>query len=148
MSDRFTGEKSMNRIRQIILPVVVSSLSVLQAHAQTWPAKPIRFIVPVAAASTTDIVPRAIVEQLGSQLGQPIVVENRTGAGGTIGSAYVAKAEPDGYTVLTHGSAHAISTSPRWFHSALHPSCSWSRRRRGTRQLPTWWPRPRRSRER
>ena len=79
--------------------------------AQAWPAKPVRFIVPVAAASTSDLVPRALVEQLSLQLGQPVVVENRAGAGGTIGSAYVARSEPDGYTVLAHGSAHAISSA-------------------------------------
>ena len=55
------------------------------------------------AGSTTDIIPRVVFEQLSPQLGQSIVVENRTGAGGTIGSAFVAKADPDGYTILVHG---------------------------------------------
>jgi tripartite-type tricarboxylate transporter receptor subunit TctC len=67
-----------------------------------------RVIVPVAAGSTTDIVPRAVFEQLSLQLGQPIVVENRSGAGGTIGTAFVAKSDPDGYTILAFGSAHTI----------------------------------------
>ncbi len=79
------------------------------AHAQTWPAKPLRAIVPVGAGSSTDIVHRLVLEQLSVRLGQPIVVENRTGAGGTIGSAAVAKAEPDGYTFLANGSAHTIA---------------------------------------
>lgn len=79
------------------------------AHAQTWPAKPLRAIVPVGAGSSTDIVHRLVLEQLSARLGQPIVVENRTGAGGTIGSAAVAKAEPDGYTFLANGSAHTIA---------------------------------------
>jgi tripartite-type tricarboxylate transporter receptor subunit TctC len=65
--------------------------------------------VPVGAGSATDIVHRVVLEQLSVQLGQPIVVENRVGAGGTIGSAIVAKAASDGYTILAHGSAHTIA---------------------------------------
>jgi tripartite-type tricarboxylate transporter receptor subunit TctC len=79
------------------------------AHAQTWPAKPLRAIIPVGAGSSTDIVHRFVLEQLSTGLGQPIVVENRVGAGGTIGTAAVAKAQPDGYTLLAHGSAHTIA---------------------------------------
>lgn len=85
------------------------ALHVSDAAAQAWPTKPIRAIVPVGAGSSTDIVHRLVLEQLSTQLGQPIVVENRVGAGGTIGSAVVAKAEPDGYTILAHGSAHTIA---------------------------------------
>lgn len=80
-----------------------------ELHAEAWPAKPLHMIVPVGAGSTTDIVPRAVVEQLSSQIGQPVVVENRTGAGGTIGTGLVAKAQADGYTILAHGSAHTIA---------------------------------------
>jgi tripartite-type tricarboxylate transporter receptor subunit TctC len=76
--------------------------------AQTWPSKPIRAVVPFAAGSATDIVPRVVLEPLSAQLGQPIVVENRGGAGTTIGAAIVAKAEPDGYTVLATSSAHTL----------------------------------------
>ena len=79
------------------------------AHAQTWPAKPLRAVVPVGAGSSTDIVHRLVLEQLATAVGQPIVVENRVGAGGTIGTATVAKAQPDGYTLLAHGSAHTIA---------------------------------------
>jgi tripartite-type tricarboxylate transporter receptor subunit TctC len=85
------------------------ALHVLDAGAQAWPTKPLRAIVPVGAGSSTDIVHRLVLEQLSVQLGQPIVVENRVGAGGTIGSALVAKAESDGYTILAHGSAHTIA---------------------------------------
>ena len=84
------------------------ALHALGASAQAWPAKPLRAIVPVGAGSSTDIVHRLVLEQVSAQLGQPIVVENRVGAGGTIGSALVAKAAPDGYTILAHGSAHTI----------------------------------------
>jgi tripartite-type tricarboxylate transporter receptor subunit TctC len=86
-------------------------LPLIDANAQTWPTKPLRAIVPVGAGSTTDIIPRIVFEQLSAQLGQTIVVENRTGAGGTIGTGFVAKADPDGYTILAHGSAHTIAPS-------------------------------------
>ncbi|HWI98280.1 MAG TPA: tripartite tricarboxylate transporter substrate binding protein [Burkholderiales bacterium] len=78
-------------------------------HAAAWPAKPLRAIVPVGAGSSTDIVHRLVLEKLSAGLGQPIVVENRVGAGGTIGTAAVAKAEADGYTLLASGSAHTIA---------------------------------------
>jgi len=93
----------------MILPVVSIALSSMDTRAQAWPKKPLRAIVPVAVGSSTDIVPRIVFEQLTQQLGQPIVVENRTGAGGTIGTTLVARAEPDGYTMLVHGSAHTIA---------------------------------------
>jgi tripartite-type tricarboxylate transporter receptor subunit TctC len=80
-----------------------------EANAQSWPAKPIHAVVPVGAGSSTDIVHRLVLQQMSTELGQPIVVENRTGAGGTIGTASVAKAAPDGYTILANGSAHTIA---------------------------------------
>ena len=101
----------MKLIRLLILPAVGLALSAVNAGAQTWPTKPLRAIVPVAAGSSTDIIPRVVFEQLSVQLGQPIVVENRSGAGGTIGTAFVAKADPDGYTLLATGSVHTISQS-------------------------------------
>ncbi|MEP6658263.1 MAG: tripartite tricarboxylate transporter substrate binding protein [Betaproteobacteria bacterium] len=79
--------------------------------AEPWPQKPVRAVVPYAAGSTTDIVPRVVFEQLSAQLGQSIIVDNRAGAGGTIGAAVVAKAEADGYTILVNSSAHAIAPS-------------------------------------
>jgi tripartite-type tricarboxylate transporter receptor subunit TctC len=85
------------------------ALHAIDAGAQAWPTKPLRAIVPVGAGSATDVVHRLVLEQLSAQLGQPIVVENRVGAGGTIGSTLVAKAAPDGYTILAHGSAHTIA---------------------------------------
>jgi tripartite-type tricarboxylate transporter receptor subunit TctC len=85
------------------------ALHAIGAGAQAWPTKPLLAIVPVGAGSATDIVHRVVLEQLSAQLGQPIVVENRVGAGGTIGSAFVAKAAPDGYTILAHGAAHTIA---------------------------------------
>ena len=81
------------------------------ADAQDWPAKNIRAVVPFSAGSATDIIPRTVFNQLSTDLGQTIVVENRTGAGGTLGAAAVARAEPDGYTWLAISSAHTIISS-------------------------------------
>jgi tripartite-type tricarboxylate transporter receptor subunit TctC len=81
------------------------------APAQEWPSKNIRAIVPFTAGSATDIIPRTVFNQLSIDLGQSIIVENRTGAGGTLGAAAVARAEPDGYTLLAISSAHTISPS-------------------------------------
>jgi tripartite-type tricarboxylate transporter receptor subunit TctC len=79
------------------------------ARAQAWPSKQIRAILPFTAGSTVDIVSRIVFEPLSQQLGQSIIVENRGGAGGTIGAAIVARAEPDGYTWLAHSSAHSAT---------------------------------------
>ncbi len=111
----------MKPIYLMLLPVVGLALSTVDVGAQTWPTKPLRAIVPVGAGSTTDIVPRVVLEQLSSQLGQSIIVENRAGAGGTIGSAFVAKADPDGYTMLVHGSAHTIAPS-LYSNLSYHPA--------------------------
>ncbi len=82
------------------------------APAQSWPSKPVRIVVPVSAGSATDVTARLIADHLQQQLGQPFVVENRTGAGGTTGMGYVAKqVDPDGYTILVHSAAFTIQPS-------------------------------------
>jgi len=81
------------------------------AWAQSWPAKSVRIIVPFTPGSGTDIMARLVSEKLNSQLGQSVVVENRPGAGGTIGAGLVAKAEPDGYTILVHSSSYTVTPS-------------------------------------
>jgi tripartite-type tricarboxylate transporter receptor subunit TctC len=83
------------------------------ASAQNWPTKPIRVVVPLTAGSASDVMGRLVMEQLSAQLGQPIVVENRPGAGNTIGMAAVAKAEPDGYTLLVNSSTHTVTPATR-----------------------------------
>lgn len=85
------------------------------AQAQGWPSKPIRVIIPFGAGSAADVVPRVVFEQMSKQLGQPIVVENRGGAAGTIGTTLAAKAEPDGYTILATSSA--FTASPALYHN-------------------------------
>ena len=79
------------------------------AMAQAWPAKPIHVVVPFTAGSTTDIIARAISDKLAASLGQPVVIDNKPGAGGTLGAAIVARAEPDGYTILIHSSSHTVN---------------------------------------
>ena len=81
-----------------------------RAFAEAWPSeKVIRAIVPFAPGSTIDIIGRVVLDPLSSALGQTIVVENRGGAGGTIGSAVVAKSDSDGYTLLINASAHSAA---------------------------------------
>ena len=81
------------------------------AMAQEWPAKPISLVVPFPSGGTTDILARALGDQLSKNLGQPVIVENRPGAGATVGADYVAKAKPDGYTLLMGAVHHTIATS-------------------------------------
>ena len=99
-----------------VLPNVMAA-----AHAQgdTWPAKPVRMIVPFPAGGTSDIMGRLIAEQLGKALKQPFIVENKGGAGGTIGSEQAAKAPADGYTLLLSGIgsnaiAHGMTPKPNY----------------------------------
>ncbi len=87
------------------------ALAAATAHAQ-WPAKPVRFVVPFPAGGSTDVVGRLVAEHLRQSLGQSFVIDNRAGAGGTTGSDAVAKAAPDGYTMLIGtSSTHAIAAS-------------------------------------
>src|SRR5262245_23733680 len=79
------------------------------ARAQAWPSRPIRAMLPFSAGSSLDIVARIVLDPVSSQLGQPIVIENRGGGGGTIGTAIVSKAESDGYTLLIQASAHSAA---------------------------------------
>ncbi len=82
------------------------------AVAQAWPSRPITIVVPFPAGGGTDVAIRSIQSQLQKELGQPVVIDNRAGAGGTIGSTFVARAAPDGYTaVLATTSTHAVSVS-------------------------------------
>jgi tripartite-type tricarboxylate transporter receptor subunit TctC len=88
------------------------------AWAQGWPAKPIRVVVPFTAGSTIDIVARIVFDPLSQQLGQSLIIENRPGGGGTVGAATVARAEPDGYTLMAHSSAH--TTTPAIYPNAAY----------------------------
>ena len=106
-------EKSLTK-RVIIVIAALTTFAAGPAFAQAapWPSKPITYVVPFAAGGTTDILARLIGEKLSKALGQPIIVENRPGAGGNIGSDFVARAVPDGYTILGGTiSSHAINVS-------------------------------------
>ena len=81
------------------------------ALAQSWPTRTIRAIIPLAPGNAQDVVGRIVFDQLSRQLGQPVVVENRTGAGGTTGAAVVAKSAADGYTILVHSSSFSAGHS-------------------------------------
>jgi tripartite-type tricarboxylate transporter receptor subunit TctC len=85
------------------------ALAIPAALAQSWPARPIKMIVPFPAGGPTDVMTRILSDKLGQALGQPVVVENRPGAGGSIGADLVAKSAPDGYTLLmATGSTHSV----------------------------------------
>lgn len=95
--------------RSVIFSAAAAMLSLASGHAmaQAWPAKPINLVVPFAAGGTTDVLARAVGVELAKVLGQPVIVESKPGAGATLGADYVAKAKPDGYTLLMEiGRAH------------------------------------------
>jgi len=79
------------------------------ALGQSWPSKTIRVVVPFSAGSATDIIARAIFDKVSAEVRQPIIIENKVGAGGTIGSADVARSEPDGHTILLNSSSHTVT---------------------------------------
>jgi tripartite-type tricarboxylate transporter receptor subunit TctC len=98
--------------RQALLATTAMVLAPGATLAQDWPAaRPIRAIIPFGAGSSTDIIARVVLDEVSKQLGQTIVVENRAGAAGTIGSNAVAKSDPDGYTMLVHSSSHTVTPS-------------------------------------
>lgn len=81
------------------------------AAAQAWPTKAVSLVVPFPAGGTTDVLARALGQELAKSLGQPVIVENKPGAGATLGADFVAKAKPDGYTLLMGAVHHTIATS-------------------------------------
>ena len=94
---------------KIALATMALSAVSMVAQAQDWPKQNIKFVVPFTAGSGTDIVARAVAEKLTSALGQTVVIENKPGAGGTIAANQLAKANPDGYTLLVHSSGHVVN---------------------------------------
>jgi tripartite-type tricarboxylate transporter receptor subunit TctC len=78
-------------------------------HAEVWPARLIKATIPFGAGSAADVVPRLVFDRLAIELGQPVVIENRAGAGGTLGTGMVAKADPDGYSILANSNALTIT---------------------------------------
>ena len=109
----------MQRPLFLLIAALASALTLPSASAQSaFPSKPIRFMVPFTAGSGTDVIARTVGEAMSKSLGQPVVVENRPGAGGTIAASQVAKGEADGHLLLIHSSGHALNP-------AIYPSLSY-----------------------
>ena len=96
-------------IRLLSATLTVLVLSHGSAFSQNWPNRAVRLIVPFPAGGAVDVLARTVFDKVAAQLGQAFVIENRLGAGGTIGSAAVAKAAPDGYTILVNSSSHTVA---------------------------------------
>ena len=102
----------MTRLIQLALLSLIVATGPVGAQADKWPTKPITYVVPFAAGGTTDVLARIIAQKLSVAVGQPVIVDNKPGAGGNIGSDFVSKAAPDGYTILGGTiSSHAINPS-------------------------------------
>ena len=100
----------MSSIRQAAA-IALGLLSATLAFGQGYPTRPVKIVVPFTAGSATDILARTFGQKLSEIWGQPVIIENHPGAGGTIGAAIVAKAPPDGYTLLVHSAAQAYNPS-------------------------------------
>ena len=106
----------MRKLSRIVMAALAAALMAGVAHAQSWPTKAVRVIVPFTAGSATDILARTFGKTLQETWGQPAVIENRPGAGGTIGAGVVAHAAPDGYTLLVHSAGYAVNP---WIYPGL-----------------------------
>src|SRR3984957_3156914 len=95
--------------KSIRLICILALVSATAAHAENWPSRLIRATIPFGAGSAADVVPRLVFDRLSAEIGQSIMIENRPGAGGTLGTAMVVKADPDGYSILAQSSALAIA---------------------------------------
>src|SRR5262245_64505107 len=98
----------MNALRMLIAGILAISLTAT-ALAQSYPSKPVKVVVPLTPGSPVDVVARLVGQHMAAALGQPMIVENRPGAGATIGAKSVATAEPDGYTILHTAANHVIA---------------------------------------
>jgi tripartite-type tricarboxylate transporter receptor subunit TctC len=110
----------MGRLNRLLGALVALGgiVAATSTSAQSYPSRPIRLIVPITAGSGTDVLTRALADRLTVALGQPVVVENRPGAGGAVGATFVSKAAPDGYTLLATSSA--LTVAP-----AIYPNLSY-----------------------
>lgn len=107
------------RVSRVLLAASLFVVAALPAQAQGYPSKPVTLVVPFTAGGTTDIIGRIIADGLGKRLGQPVIIDNRGGAGGNIGAAAVAQAKSDGYTLLLgYNGTNAINPS-------LYKKLSW-----------------------
>jgi tripartite-type tricarboxylate transporter receptor subunit TctC len=109
-------------LRRIALTLVIACATAFgPALAETWPARPIRIVSPYPPGGTTDILARMLAPPLSAALGQPVIVENKAGASGNIGTEFVARAKPDGYTLLL-GNNTGVVINPNLYKLAIDPS--------------------------
>ena len=99
----------MTKTRRLLLVIATMSLLPIAGHAQEWPSRPVRIVIPSAPASSPDRLTRLIAERLSKQWGQPVIVDNRPGASTRIGAQEVARAAPDGYTLLSTFGTHTMA---------------------------------------
>src|SRR5262245_54146801 len=91
------------------------------AFADTWPSRPVTLMVPFTAGTTSDVIARSLANELTEKLGKPFVVENKGGAGGNLGAATVARANPDGYTILFATTGQAATNQLMYEHMDFQP---------------------------
>src|SRR5262245_32871541 len=96
------------KMSRIGTAVACCAVSLLAAGPEDYPTKPVRLIIPYSAGGATDVVMRIVAQKLPDFIGQQVVIDNRAGAGGLIGTDLVAKAAPDGYTLLASSTPHTI----------------------------------------
>jgi len=101
---------------RLLIAAIGLAIAGTAAQAQSWPEKPIHIVVAFTPGSATDVIGRAVSNELSAKLGQPVIIENKPGAGGTIAAGLVAKAAPDGYTLLLNSSGHTVSP---WIYDKL-----------------------------
>jgi len=106
------------KLRLLAAAIVLATAAPL-AHAADWPSRPIHFIVPFPAGGSTDVAARLIGDHVSRSLGQPVVVEDKSGANGNIGTEYAVKSAPDGYTVLI--ASDSVSTNPHIYRLTFDP---------------------------
>ena len=124
--------------RGLLATGAAAGLVPVLAAADSWPSRPVTLVVPFAPGGGTDTFARPFAARLSQQLGQQVVIDNRAGAGGTLGAGLVAKAKPDGYTILLGSIHHAVAVN------AYRAACRTTSRRTSPRlpaspSCPTFW---------
>src|ERR1041385_4126771 len=113
------GHSMAGWIARLVLAALAAASLAHEASAEIYPTKPIRFIVPFPAGGSTDVAARLVGDYLSRTLGQPVYVENKTGANGNIGIEAAAKSAPDGYTLLV--TADAVASNPHVYAGSVDP---------------------------